>query len=128
LNMRRGLNEATPYLTNLLKNTQYIYKNVKYQDRDGYVNTCGSHVVHRLYRLKNDNVNLQTYQYYMKYIKGRVWRQLRHNRGRVRQQVVLSCCWTLLSCTCPTFTVWLNSCLAFFYVVCEYCVVLECTD
>ncbi|MFM7983699.1 MAG: hypothetical protein ACKPKO_30685, partial [Candidatus Fonsibacter sp.] len=52
--MRRRLNQATPYLTNLLKSKQYIYNNVKFQDRDGYVNTCGSHVVHRLYRLKND--------------------------------------------------------------------------
>ncbi|MFM7988542.1 MAG: hypothetical protein ACKPKO_55440, partial [Candidatus Fonsibacter sp.] len=54
LNLRRWLNEATQYLTNLLHKKNYIYNNVKYQDRDGYVNTCGSHVTHRLYRLKND--------------------------------------------------------------------------
>ncbi|MFM7978916.1 MAG: hypothetical protein ACKPKO_06330, partial [Candidatus Fonsibacter sp.] len=59
------LNEATPYLTNLLKSKQYIYNNVRYQDRDGYVNTCGSHVVHKLYRLKNDGMDLQTYSNYM---------------------------------------------------------------
>ncbi|MFM7987408.1 MAG: hypothetical protein ACKPKO_49660, partial [Candidatus Fonsibacter sp.] len=51
LNMRRRLNEATPYLTNLLPKRTYIYNIVKYQDRDNYVNTCGSHAVHRLYRL-----------------------------------------------------------------------------
>ena len=60
LKMRRMLNEATPYLTNLLQKKNYIYNNVKYQDRDGYVNTCGSHVVHRLYRLKNDGMDLQS--------------------------------------------------------------------
>ncbi|MFM7988094.1 MAG: hypothetical protein ACKPKO_53150 [Candidatus Fonsibacter sp.] len=69
LKMRKMLNEATPYLTKLLHKKNYIYNNVKYQDRDGYVNTCGSHVVHRLYRLKNDGMDLQTYQDYMKYIK-----------------------------------------------------------
>ncbi|MFM7988110.1 MAG: hypothetical protein ACKPKO_53230, partial [Candidatus Fonsibacter sp.] len=52
LNMRSRLNEATPYLTNLRQNKQYIYNNVKYQDRDGYVNTRGPHAVRRLYRLK----------------------------------------------------------------------------
>ncbi|MFM7981106.1 MAG: hypothetical protein ACKPKO_17490 [Candidatus Fonsibacter sp.] len=35
LNMKRRLNEATPYLTDLLHNNNYIYNNVKYQDRDG---------------------------------------------------------------------------------------------
>ena len=69
MKMRKPLNEATPYLTNLLKNKQYIYNKVKYQDRDGYVNTCGSHEVHRLYRLKNDGMDLQTYYRYMTYIK-----------------------------------------------------------
>ena len=33
------------------------------------MNTCGSHVVHRLYRLKNDGMDLQTYYNYMKDIK-----------------------------------------------------------
>ena len=61
LKMRRMLNQSTPYFTNLLKSKQYIYSNVKYQDRDGYVNTCGSRAVHRLYRLKNDGMGLRTY-------------------------------------------------------------------
>ena len=67
--MRRRLNEATPYLTNILRKKQYIYNNVKYQDRDGYVNTCGSHAVRRLYRLRNDGMDLHTYYNYMKRIK-----------------------------------------------------------
>ena len=92
MKMRRMLKQATPYLTNLLNNKHYIYNNVKYQDRDGYVNTCGSHGVHRLYRLKNDGMDLQTYYNHMKHIKGRVRRQLRYNRCRVRQQVVLKLC------------------------------------
>ena len=66
---RRRLNESTPYLTNLLKDKQYIYNNVKYQDRDGYVKTRGSHVVHRLYRLKNDGMDLHAYYESMKSIK-----------------------------------------------------------
>ncbi|MFM7983563.1 MAG: hypothetical protein ACKPKO_29980 [Candidatus Fonsibacter sp.] len=52
LKMRSRLYEATPYLTNLLPKKDYNYNNVKYQYRDGYANTCGSHVVHRLHRLK----------------------------------------------------------------------------
>ena len=69
MKMRQRLNEATPYLTNLLKTSQYFYNNVKYQDRDGYDNTCGLHVVHGLYRLKNDGMGLQTYYTYTTYIK-----------------------------------------------------------
>ena len=60
---------ATPYLTNLLRGKEYIYNNVKYQDREGYVNTCGSHVVHRLYRRKNDDMDLHAYDEFMKSIK-----------------------------------------------------------
>jgi hypothetical protein len=69
MKMRRRLDPATPYLTNLLKSKEYMYNRVKYQDRDGYVNTCGSHVVHKLYRLKNDGMDLRTYYNYMKHIK-----------------------------------------------------------
>ena len=67
--MRRRLNTATPYLTNLLRDPTYIYKNVKYQDQDGYVDTCGSHVVHRLFRLKNDGVDLHAYYEFIESIK-----------------------------------------------------------
>ena len=69
MNMGRRLMQPTPYLTNLLKQKPYIYNNIKYQDRDGYVNTCGAHVVHRLYRLKNKHINLETYYNFMKSIK-----------------------------------------------------------
>ena len=67
--MRQRLNQATPYLTNLLKSKEYVYNRVKYQGRDGYVNNCGSHVAHRLYRLTRYGMDLQTYHDYMKYIK-----------------------------------------------------------
>ena len=33
------------------------------------VNACGSHVVHRIYRLKNDSVSLPDYYHYAKSIK-----------------------------------------------------------
>ena len=67
----RNMNEATPYLTNQLNwNAISIsIAKVKYQDCDGYVNTCGSHVVHKLYRLKNGGINLSTNYNYMKRIK-----------------------------------------------------------
>ncbi|MFM7980022.1 MAG: hypothetical protein ACKPKO_11970, partial [Candidatus Fonsibacter sp.] len=54
------------------KQTVYIYNNVKFQDRDGYVNTCGSHVVHRLYRLKNDNMKTADLPRLYEVYKGRV--------------------------------------------------------
>ncbi|MFM7980336.1 MAG: hypothetical protein ACKPKO_13570 [Candidatus Fonsibacter sp.] len=57
-------------MTNLLhKKKNYIYNNVKYQYRDGYVHTCGSHVVHRLYNLNNGGMDLHTYYNYTKNIK-----------------------------------------------------------
>ena len=36
------------------------------------VNTCGSHVVHRLYRLKNDGMDLHASNEFMKSIKDEV--------------------------------------------------------
>ncbi|MFM7986464.1 MAG: hypothetical protein ACKPKO_44845 [Candidatus Fonsibacter sp.] len=56
-------------MTYLHKRKQYTHNNVRYKDRDGYVNTCGPHVVHRLYRLNDDVINLQTYYNYMQHIK-----------------------------------------------------------
>ena len=69
MKIRRRLNMAAPYLTNLLRDKEYIYNNVKYQDRDGYVNTCGSHAVHRLFRLKNDSMDLHAFNEFMKSVK-----------------------------------------------------------
>ncbi len=64
----RQLNQDEPYMTQLLKKEErkYIYNNVAYQNKDSRVNTCGSHMVHRLYRLKNDNMSLQTNYQFMK--------------------------------------------------------------
>ena len=69
LKARRELNELTPYLSNLLKNERYICNRVKYQDEDSYVFTCGSHCVHRIYRLVNNNMNLEQYHEFMKNLK-----------------------------------------------------------
>ena len=71
MRQRQSLNQATPYLSNLLKKEDYIYNNVHYQDPDSFVNTCGSHVAHRLYRLKNDDMTLEQYYDYMKSIKSK---------------------------------------------------------
>ena len=67
----RQLNQDEPYLTQLLKQEEerYIYNNVAYQNKDTAVNTCGSHVVHRLYRLMNDGMSLEDYHRHMKSIK-----------------------------------------------------------
>ncbi len=56
----RQLNQDEPYLTPLLKKEEEkcIYNNLAYRSKDSRVNTCGSHVVHHLYRLKNDNMSL----------------------------------------------------------------------
>ena len=71
MRQRHSLNQATPYLSNLLKKEDYIYNNIHYQDPDSFVNTCGSHVAHRLYRLKNDDMTLEQYYDYMKSIKSK---------------------------------------------------------
>lgn len=67
----RQLHQDEPYLTHLLEQEEekYIYNNVAYQSKDSRVNTCGSHVVHRLYRLKHDDMSLPDYYKYMKTIK-----------------------------------------------------------
>jgi hypothetical protein len=67
----RQLHQDEPYLTQLLEKEEekHIYNNVAYQSKDSRVNTCGSHVVHRLYRLKNDDMSLPGYYHYMKSLK-----------------------------------------------------------
>jgi len=69
LKMRQKLHEATPYLTHLLDEVHYIYNRMRYQALDAYVNTCGSHVAHRLYRLKHDGMDLSHYNQFMRSIR-----------------------------------------------------------
>ena len=69
LKTRNSLGEKAPYLTDLLRGKHYIYNNVRFQAMDSQVNTCGSHVVHRLYRLKNEKMDLKSYQKFMLKIK-----------------------------------------------------------
>ena len=69
LKVRAKLNEVTPSLSNLLKEESYIYNTVQYQSKDHSVNTCGSHVAHRLYCLKNKGMNLPRYHDYMDQLK-----------------------------------------------------------
>ena len=67
LKTRQALNERIPYLTNLLKHENYIYNKVKYQNEESnFVNTCGSHVVHRIYRLINNSMTLEDYHKFMR--------------------------------------------------------------
>ncbi len=51
---------------------KYIYNNVDCQSKDSRVDTGGSHVVHRLYRLKNDNMNLTDHYQFMKSTQGQI--------------------------------------------------------
>ncbi len=56
----------------MLKNEEeekYIYNNVGYQNKDSRVNTCGSHLVHRLYNLKHDNMSRTDCYQFMKSTK-----------------------------------------------------------
>ena len=55
------LKEAKPYLSNLLDDERYMYNRVRYQEPDSAVNTCGSHVVNRTYRLKHFNMDLDPF-------------------------------------------------------------------
>ncbi len=48
---------------------KHIYNNVAYQSNDSRVNTCGSHVVRRLYRLKNDDMSLPDYYKFKKSLR-----------------------------------------------------------
>ena len=66
---RRSLHENEAYLSNLLKDEQYTYNTVRYQESDIGVNTCGPHVVHRLYRLKAQDMDLDAYHNFMQSLK-----------------------------------------------------------
>ena len=65
----RTLSESVPYLSNLLKGERYVYNRVKYQNLGSYVNTCGSHVVHRVYRLIHDNMCAHEYYEHMQKLR-----------------------------------------------------------
>ena len=67
--MRMKLLGKEPYLSNLLKQEKYIYNTVKYQQTDIGLNTCGAHVVHRLYRLKTQDMDLDAYHTFMLQLK-----------------------------------------------------------
>ena len=71
INMQKrvSLHEDEHYLSNLLKRKQYVYNTVRYQQSDVGVNTCGSHVVHRLYRLKQKRMDLDAYHSFMLSLK-----------------------------------------------------------
>jgi hypothetical protein len=66
---RRMLKQATPYLSHLLDDERYIYNRVRYQELDSDVNTCGSHIVNRIYRLKHYNMDLDAYNEFMRELK-----------------------------------------------------------
>ena len=67
----RMLNQDEPYLTQLPEKEEetYIYNNVAYRDKGSRVNTRDPRVVHRIYKLKNDDVSLPDNYQYMKSIK-----------------------------------------------------------
>ena len=75
MKMRQKLDQVDPVLTQLLKREldldgeKYIWNHFRYQDPDASVNTCGSHVCHRLYRLLHDNMSLEQYYDFMSDVK-----------------------------------------------------------
>ena len=75
------LNEAALYLSDLLDNEKYIYNRVRYQETASTVHTCGSHDVHRIYRLKHEkNMDLEAYTEFM--------RSLKHDYGITYDMIV----------------------------------------
>ena len=66
---RLMLKHATPYLSNFLDDERYMYNSVRYQETEGAVNTCGSHVVNRIYRLKHYNMDLDARKEFMRELK-----------------------------------------------------------
>ena len=67
--MRQELGERVPHLSHLLRKHAYLHNTVKFQSDEHSVNTCGSHVAHRLFRLRNQDMNIKQYQDYMKELK-----------------------------------------------------------
>ena len=63
------MNEFIPYLTNLLKNENYIYNKTQFQQDESKVETCGDHVCCFLYCFRNYGMNLENYKEYMQYLK-----------------------------------------------------------
>ncbi len=57
------------YLPNMLKQERYIYNHIKYQKLGSFVQTCGSHTVHRIYRQLANNMGLDEYHKFMKELK-----------------------------------------------------------
>ncbi len=51
------------------KEEKHIYHIVAYQSKHSRVNTCGSHVVHHLYKLNNDSMSLPDYYQFTKSTK-----------------------------------------------------------
>ena len=73
MEMRKQLKQDKPYLTYLFNKTdmEVIYNDVKYQDFDGDIKTCGSHCSHRIYRLIHNGMTLKDYYKYMTDMKKR---------------------------------------------------------
>ena len=69
--MLKLLNQQEPVITNLLDNSgkDWTYNNVKYQSSSDGINTCGDHVLHRIYQLINNNMTLIDYNKYMVMMK-----------------------------------------------------------
>jgi len=124
LQMRRRLNEATPYLTNLL-HEEAVYLQQRQISRPRWLCKCVRFAC-RAQALQTEERRhglayiLQLHEAY----KGRVRSQLRYNRRRVCRQVVLNSCCGSLVFTCCAFTIWLNSCMAFTAYV-NICVVVD---
>ena len=54
MKQRRLLGQAEASLSRLLAHEYFMHNHVEYQNKDSSINTCGSHVCHRVYRLKHE--------------------------------------------------------------------------
>ena len=69
MKQRRLMDQAEVSLSRLLAHERFVYNHVEYQNKDSSVNTCCSHMCHRIYRLKRDGMGLPTYHQFMQGIK-----------------------------------------------------------
>jgi hypothetical protein len=73
MKMRKLLGQSEPYLTELIHRTdkEVRFNNVRYQELESGINTCGSHVCCYLFHVIHKHMSLQDYCNYMKYTRRR---------------------------------------------------------
>ena len=70
-NVKHKLHEEKPLLGKLFNESdlKVVYNKTKFQSMKKEISTCGDHCVHRIYRLKHNDFDLEAYTSYMNHIK-----------------------------------------------------------